>query len=146
MFTKGHIPSKEHLKNLSISHLGQLGFWKGKKLSKEHKHKLSLAKIGKKRFPHTLETIQKMKLAQIGKKNYQWKGDRVGYSSLHKWVYKNLGKAIKCEFCRVEKTVPRSIQWSNKSHKYKRKLTDWIYLCVSCHKKYDIEYKRSLIK
>lgn len=33
--------------------------------------------------------------------------------------------------------------WANKSHKYKRELTDWISLCVKCHKKYDGDYRRN---
>ncbi len=33
--------------------------------------------------------------------------------------------------------MPKGIQWANKSHTYKRELTDWFALCGTCHKKYD---------
>lgn len=73
----------------------------------------------------------------IGEKHWEWKGDNVGYRALHQWIIRNLGKAIKCEFCNKQKTTPKSIQWANKSHKYKRNLADWISLCAKCHAKYD---------
>ena len=83
-----------------------------------------------------------LKMPKItGEKNYQWKGDKVSYRALHKWVIKNLGKAQKCKHCGKEKTTAKSIQWANKDHKYKRNLTNWIALCASCHKKYDIKRK-----
>ncbi len=62
-----------------------------------------------------------------------WKGDKVGYNSLHDWIYRNLGKAKKCQDCgSIEK-----VEWSNISLEYKRDLNDWQKLCYSCHRKYD---------
>lgn len=79
-----------------------------------------------------------IKYLQItGEKHYEWRGDNVGYRSLHKWVIKNLGKANKCKKCGKEKTTPKSIQWANIDHKYRRVLSDYIQLCASCHKNYD---------
>ena len=78
-----------------------------------------------------------MSLRQKDDKNWNWKGDEVGYRALHRWVQGKLGKAQVCEQCWKLKTTPKSIHWANKSHEYKRDLTDWISLCVSCHKKYD---------
>jgi hypothetical protein len=72
-----------------------------------------------------------------GEKNYQWKGEKVSYRALHKWVIKYLGNPKKCSKCGKEKTTPKSIQWANVDHNYKRNLTDWIALCASCHKIYD---------
>lgn len=66
-----------------------------------------------------------------------WKGDDVGYDGLHDWVEKHLGKPKKCEFCGT--TESRIFQWSNKSGKYKRELSDWQRLCVKCHVNYDYE-------
>ena len=83
---------------------------------------------------------EKMKdryLGGYGKEHWGWKGNNVGYRALHSWVIRKLGKATKCEFCGKEKTTPKSIHWANKSHKYKRSLSDWIQLCVPCHKAYD---------
>lgn len=71
--------------------------------------------------------------------NPNWKGNKVSYVALHKWVYRHKGKALKCEFCGKEKTTPKSIQWANKDHKYLRNLEDFISLCVVCHRNFDIK-------
>jgi hypothetical protein len=65
-----------------------------------------------------------------------FKGDYVGYSSLHKWVRKHNGSPSVCEHC--GKTEGR-IEWANKSHEYKRDLSDWIALCKKCHVYYDVQ-------
>lgn len=57
------------------------------------------------------------------------------YSAIHKWIYKNLGKAYKCEMCMVEKAP--AYHWSNKSGEYKQDLNDWWQLCNKCHNAYD---------
>ena len=69
-----------------------------------------------------------------GEKNGMWKGDKVGYSGLHKWVISRLGKAVKCEECGENK---KRVEWANKSHEYRRVLEDWRQLCCSCHYAYD---------
>ena len=73
---------------------------------------------------------------QSGTNHPKWKGDKAGYFVVHKWVRKNKGKAVVCSFCNSVKTV----EWANKSHKYKRELSDWISLCKKCHAKYDHEH------
>ena len=78
------------------------------------------------------------KVLQItGDKNYLWKGDKVSYGSLHDWVKRHLGKPDTCEHCGKNGLSGKKIHWANKSHEYKRDLTDWLRLCVSCHKAYD---------
>lgn len=72
-----------------------------------------------------------------GKANPAWKGNKVGYTALHQWVYKKLGQPRLCEHCGNSDLKPRQYHWANKSRKYKRNVTDWIRLCASCHKKYD---------
>lgn len=76
-------------------------------------------------------------------KNINWKGDKVGYFGLHTWIQRNLGKANFCQNrkeqfllfkCNVKS---KTYHWANRSRQYKRKLTDWISLCVSCHLKAD---------
>jgi hypothetical protein len=64
-----------------------------------------------------------------------WKGENVGYFSLHNWVGRHKGKAKICSCCGSVKNV----QWANKSLEYKRDLEDWIELCYKCHRKYDRE-------
>lgn len=69
----------------------------------------------------------------VGENAYQWKGQKVGYVGLHRWVYKQLGKAKICTWCRSTE----NIQWANISGKYERKINDWMQLCAKCHHKYD---------
>lgn len=74
-----------------------------------------------------------------GEKNGVWKGDKVTYRPLHSWVERMLGKPCKCEFCLKDGLTGHKIHWANKSHLYKRDLTDWIRLCAKCHKGYDLQ-------
>ena len=69
-----------------------------------------------------------------GEKNATWKGDKVGYSGLHDWVYRTLGTPTRCLFCGETK---KNLQWANKSHEYKRDREDWLSLCAKCHARYD---------
>ena len=68
-----------------------------------------------------------------GSKNSKWLGDKVGYSALHDWVRKVLGKPFVCEKC----SSSIRVEWANKSYKWLRKKDDWISLCHSCHFKLD---------
>jgi len=79
--------------------------------------------------PQTIQTRIKISESKKFDKNYNWKGDNVGYSALHKWVYKNLGKAKMCVDCNTEKNV----EWANISGEYKRDICDWEQLCRKCH-------------
>lgn len=73
-----------------------------------------------------------------GDAHYLWKGDVASYNTLHRWVQRHLGTPSKCEHCGLEDPQhPRRFQWANKSHEYKRDLSDWIRMCVSCHLAYD---------
>lgn len=89
--------------------------------------------------PHTEE--QKALRSRFMKGRYSeethpaWKGDEVGYSGVHQWVYRQRGRAIMCEF--VDETCSTHFEWSNISHEYKRDLSDWQQLCVSHHRRYD---------
>lgn len=70
-----------------------------------------------------------------GEDSPHWKGDAVGYSGLHYWVRKNLGKAAKCEECHTTETY--RFEWANKSGLYLRSVDDWMSLCVKCHRRFD---------
>lgn len=70
----------------------------------------------------------------LGNKNFKWKGENVGYYALHSWVDRNLTRKYTCQHCL---TKQKRTEWANKSHKYKRELTDWLELCKKCHAKYD---------
>lgn len=76
-----------------------------------------------------------------------WKDDEVGYTALHTWIRRVLGKAMRCDYknCIYPRKnshgiiydFPKAFHWANISHEYKRDLSDWIQLCVSCHSLYD---------
>lgn len=89
-------------------------------MSEESKEKLSQSKLGK----------------MTGEDHWAWKDEGVGYRALHRWVENHLGKPTQCEQCKGQ-FFDRRIQWANKSHEYKRDLTDWIRLCAKCHYAYD---------
>ena len=78
----------------------------------------------------TEETKKKISESRQFNKNYNWKGDKVGYSALHKWVYKKLGKAKECSDCGRTDGL---IEWCNISDEYKRDVNDWEQLCRRCH-------------
>jgi hypothetical protein len=48
------------------------------------------------------------------------------------------GKPSKCEHC--EREDKKKYEWANIDHKYARKIEDYIRLCTSCHRLYDIKY------
>jgi len=98
----------EILKKMSIAHLGQKGYWTGKKR------------------PEISD-----------EKHFKWKGIEAGYRALHIWVEKRLGKPRFCEHCGNRELGHRHYHWANISRKYKRDLKDWLRLCAKCHKKYD---------
>ena len=76
-----------------------------------------------------------------GIKHRNWKGENVGYRGLHYWLRRIKGIPIKCSQCGVIRTTPKSIHWANIDHKYYRNPNDYISLCKSCHKIYDLSHQ-----
>jgi hypothetical protein len=72
-----------------------------------------------------------------GEKSGRWQGNKITYGTLHEWVYRELGRPDNCEQCGRKEENPYKIHWANRSGEYKRELTDWIRLCILCHKKQD---------
>lgn len=80
-----------------------------------------------------------------------WKGESASYWAKHAWVYLRLGKANSCsnEGCKYPRrtpqgkilTAPKRFEWANISGNYIRELSDWMQLCCSCHKNYDLSRK-----
>lgn len=143
VFKKGHttwnkglkrVYSKETLEKMSQAKVGRL-------LSKEHKGKISKALQGHPNYlkSHSEKTKRKIGEMSLGKKNGNWRGDKVGYDGLHRWVKYHLGRPKQCEFCGNGFNNPCQIHWANKSGEYKRDLSDWLRLCAKCHKQYDLE-------
>lgn len=84
------------------------------------------------------EWTQKQTEKVSGERNYAWMGEKVGYRGLHQWVRRLKGKPTRCSHCGKESDRPRVIQWANVDGKYRRNLDDFIALCASCHKYYDL--------
>ena len=82
-----------------------------------------------------------VRMARSGEENGMWKGDQVGYTALHKWVKRNLGIALKCNFDSTHKST--RYHWANISGSYLRDINDWTSLCPSCHSQYDKIVKKS---
>ena len=66
---------------------------------------------------------------QKGEKNPNWKGDKVGYASLHRWISRYKPKPEFCEDCK--KVKPYDL--ANISQEYKRDINDFEWLCRRCH-------------
>lgn len=65
----------------------------------------------------------------------RWKGDDTGYHGVHTWLRKNYGVIGICENC----TKTSKLHWAKKKDKeYERKRENFLHLCASCHKRYDI--------
>lgn len=80
--------------------------------------------------------IYAKKGVMINEKSHGWLGEEASYTAKHAWVYRNKGKATKCEEC-GKVGIGKYIQWANISGKYLRRLEDYRQLCASCHKKQD---------
>ena len=114
---------------------------KGTKQSESHKLAISNALKGKPKSPeHIINAANAhrgMKHPSVqGENNHNWKGDKATYGSLHDWVSGNLGNPKLCRDC-GENRIDIYYQWSNISGSYRRDLSDWIRLCVRCHRKKD---------
>jgi hypothetical protein len=109
---------------------------------------------GQKAWNKGLKTPDEIKLKLRGprfdtqdEKAHQWRGEEASYGCKHRWVYKHLGKANHCDNsdCIYPRKNSRGIllispkryEWSNISGEYKRVISDWQQLCVSCHQIYD---------
>lgn len=68
---------------------------------------------------------------QTNEKNHMWKGNNAGYTALHYWVSKRLGKAAFCSNDINHKTT--RYVWGNISGEYKRDISDWHSLCGTCN-------------
>lgn len=126
---KGRLAWNKGLKGWAVG--TKAGFQKGHKFYKGGEK----GWFSKGNIPETAWQLGDSRIS--GEKQWNWKGDDVGYSGIHSWVKKNLGKPTKCEYCGKDGLTGRQIGWANKYHTYKRNLNDWLRLCVKCHCKYD---------
>lgn len=115
-------------------------FW-GRKHSKEVRLKISKSRMGKNygmvgknhpQYGKKWTSEKKMKITGIN--NYAWKGSKVGYSGLHRWVRENKPIPTQCEKCKRKRL---KLDAANISQEYKRDVSDWIYICRRCHMQSD---------
>jgi len=83
------------------------------------------------------------KRSQPREKNPRWKGDDASYTAKHQFLIRNYGNPTHCELCNIEghreKGGRWSVHWSKKKDReYTHDRDDYIGLCRSCHRKYDI--------
>jgi hypothetical protein len=121
-FGRTHTP-ESNMKN-RLAHIG-------KRVSQETREKLRIINTGKKM---SLEAIEKTRKANLREKNYNWLGEEAGYQAKHSWIRRNKEKTKNCQRCGSN----RHIDFANISGKYKRDVNDFICLCRSCHKNYDL--------
>lgn len=81
---------------------------------------------------------------RVGKNAPAYKEKLTNYKHLHVVISNLLGKPEICEHCKKSGLKGRAIQWANKTGKYLREPTDWLRLCSSCHRVYDL--KNGLMK
>lgn len=60
---------------------------------------------------------------------------KTNYSTIHKWVEKELGKPKECWECGINDE--RRYEWANISGKYLQDTSDWKRMCKKCHHNYD---------
>lgn len=64
------------------------------------------------------------------------------YFRIHNWIAYHHGKASKCENDKCESVNPKRYEWALlKGMEYKRDRNNYIQLCSSCHRKYDMNEK-----
>lgn len=68
-----------------------------------------------------------------GKRNCNWKGNNVGYFSLHNWVKRNYKWENFCNVCKSKKRLTLA----SKNYNYSRQKEDWWILCSGCNTRYD---------
>ena len=76
---------------------------------------------------------------RMAESNFLWKGDDASYAAKHMWVKYHYGKPQFCEHCFTD--IDRMYHWANVSMEYKRERSDWLRLCVPCHKQFDLSRK-----
>ena len=113
------------------------------------KHRIEISERQKRKFKLGLlkKFIESKKTPMIGNKNWQWKGNKVGYFALHEWIRRYWGKAnhcenMKCLYPRYNSRrdllkYPKGFEWANLG-KFTRNRKNWIQLCHSCHKRFDL--------
>jgi hypothetical protein len=79
---------------------------------------------------------------QIGEAHGLWKGGAATYTEHHHWIKRWGTRSGSCAHCDRSPDRCRDgrvgTDWANISGRYLRQVDDWIELCRSCHKLYDM--------
>ena len=97
--------------------------------------------INKGREPWNKNTIGVMKKNKTSfkkgqnkeEKNVNWKGDNVGYRSIHEYVERRKEKPNECDYCGKE-NCRLELSFDHSLGKHTRNIEDYKYLCSKCHK------------
>jgi len=84
---------------------------------------------------HTQEAKNKVSLSLLGNRR-RWLGDKAGYVAHHIWLVKHFGKANHCEVNPAH--IAKRYEWANINHSKSRNRADYIQLCPSCHRLFDM--------
>src|SRR4030095_3985210 len=100
----------------------------------ETREKMRLAALGRKFSPEAVEK-------RSGPRSWNWKGDDVSYSGLHRWVRRNFGLPRLCQVCGT--TEAKRYDWASRRRIYSRDRSEWLRLCRRCHNRRDHPKRRS---
>ena len=109
-------------------------FIKGHITTKEVREKISNTSKGRKPW-NTGKKVGKLLNSPFGKNHWNWRGDAVGYSGLHIRIKKSFPKPQNCNLCGKE----AKLELANISQKYKLEISDWMWICRSCHMKQEFK-------
>lgn len=67
------------------------------------------------------------------------------YVNIHRWLKRFYGRASECRHCQELNTTPKGrFEWALiKGFKYERNIENYMPLCASCHKKYDMDEEKN---
>lgn len=81
--------------------------------------------------------INRLKSIPRGKNHWNY-NENCSVLAIHRWLNKNFGKPYKCESKNCKNKSKVFDLALKKGKKYERKRENFLMLCRSCHKKYDI--------
>ena len=133
---------------------------KGRFIKGQHYSVATEFKKGQKASPYTQirKGIRFSKETEFGRGHIPWnkglkgthfspntefkrKNENLSYGGIHTWIRKKLGKASYCKF--DPSHLRKRYTWANISGEYKEDLSDFMPLCYSCHKIYDLGRHKS---
>ena len=94
--------------------------------------------FGRKHSEASKELMRKAKLGLRGEDTSNWRGDKAEYRALHTWVQNTKGKASCCVVCASSGGKERGCHWANLDGEYNRNANDFVSLCPSCHRLWDL--------